>query len=128
MTLWGEEINRFKNCLKLSILLYYLWVNVRFEKWINFNYYFTNKYYLNTDKHFSTGIFQASFENFDDSRQLTCLKKTIKRHYCSKIHKQEIHKPESRAKTRPDLVDEKAAAMRCANICYNIYKNARPYE
>ena len=34
---------------------------------------------------------------------------------------------ESRAKTRPDLVDEKAAAMRCANICYNIYKNARPY-
>ena len=34
---------------------------------------------------------------------------------------------ESRAKTRPDLVDEKAAAMRCANICYNINKNARPY-
>ena len=81
----------------------------------------------NTNKLFSTGIFQTSFEHFDDSSQLTYLKKALKRHFSGKTHKQEKPKPESRAKTRPDLVDEKATAMRCANICYNIYKNARPY-
>ena len=61
------------------------------------------------------------------------LKKTIKRHFSinhpsqSQLKSVDDKNYQSTSRNRPDLVDEKAAALRCANICYNIYKHGRPY-
>ena len=50
------------------------------------------------------------------------MKRNIKRHF------DVPHSLTSISSLRPDLVHEKPAAMRCANLCYNLYKHGRPYS
>ena len=73
------------------------------------------------------GIFQIDQINDESSgtQSFRNLKKSIKRHF-SVSHSSHFL-IDSNLKDRPDLVNEKAAALRCANICYNIYKHGRPY-
>jgi hypothetical protein len=64
-------------------------------------------------------------------REFQNVKKCVKTHLESHIHKNHVNKIEEEAnvnKKRDNLKDNKAAAMRCARICYGLYQKGRPFS
>ena len=63
-------------------------------------------------------------------REFRNIKISVKKHLNSHIHKEHVMKIEKKSrdlKGRDDLRNNKAAAMRCARICYGLYRKGRPF-
>lgn len=85
----------------------------------------------------TTGLFKYKYDETKErkrdeimEREFRNLKKDIKRHLKTQTHKEhvlEIERESRFNKNRDDTRDNKAAALRCARICYGLYAKGRPF-